>query len=429
MSIVMSEITTKKNIMKATTCVTLRKNYKRVDNSLTVCLRLTINRRSMFYSLNIAVQECDFDKRKQRVKTNAINSYNKNLIIESTKQRADKIILDYAIKQEHLTILDFEKLFKIDVNQNKNMSFYQFAEKELIRRVDFAKSNKIKYNVLLRKLKQFKSSLTFDDINYNFLNSYVFYLQTVHKNKQNTVCKEIKLIKALYNEVQKQGLVDENKRLTYSIGWEETEIVYLEENEIKRISDLLTKEKINSKLKNVITYFLFACFTGLRYGDIIKLQIANVREDFEAIMLVNEKTGKNQILHLIEPAKKILNSCLINKGINDKIFKTYSNQKTNDYLKDICKIAKVNKNISFHKARHTFATLCLSNEVPIETVSNQLNHSSIKMTQVYAHLTNEKIKKDFKVMDKLFKRIVLKVPPAPKGRLGFSLPATRNSAG
>lgn len=387
--------------MNSTIHITLRTNCIRKDLSQSVCLRLTINRKSIYYSLGVSAKTEDFDIKKQLIKKSAFDSYNKNLVIESSKQKAKKIIFDYKLNEKQLTFSEFKNLFR-PAPESKSTSFYDFAEKEAIRRVELSAGSKKRYKSSFKKLKEFRSELNLNEVDYNFLHSYVFFLKG-KGNKHNTICNDVKSIKVLFNEAQRQKLIDENKRLIYPMGWEETEEIHLEGNEIKRINNLLLKDNLSDTMRNIITYFLFACFTGLRFGDIVNLRYSNVNENFDSLSLVDQKTGKNHNAHLIEPAKKIVEKLIVkeNSKINPKVFKTYSNQKTNELLKVVAEMAEINKKLSFHKARHTFGTIAISNGVPMETVSHQLNHSSIKMTQKYAHLTDAKRKNDFKGLDNL----------------------------
>ncbi len=149
--------------------------------------------------------------------------------------------------------------------------------------------------------------------------------------------------------------------------------------------------------------FIFSCFTGLAYVDVANLTTDNIRKSFDGklwIMTKRQKTNEQSNILLLDIPLKILKKY---KGTqpNDRLLPVSSNQKTNAYLKEIGNICNINKNISYHLARHTFATtVTLSKGVPIESVSKMLGHAKLQTTQIYARITNEKVSNDMKVLSR-----------------------------
>ena len=166
----------------------------------------------------------------------------------------------------------------------------------------------------------------------------------------------------------------------------------------EEIGKLLRKNFTISRLELVRDIFLFSCFTGLAYIDVTALKPEHIvtLNGVQWIISKRIKTG-TPINVILSPAAKML----IKKYENDPrrknhIFPNYSNQKTNLYLKEIATACGIDKELTFHMARHTFATLTLSKGVPIESVSRMLGHTNIKTTQIYARITNKKIENDMK---------------------------------
>lgn len=151
-------------------------------------------------------------------------------------------------------------------------------------------------------------------------------------------------------------------------------------------------------LRQVRDIFVFQCYTGLSYIDIKRLESIHIHQDDKGELwfkMDRQKTGVSFAIPLLNPALRILKNYTEDGSINPLLFPVLSNQKMNDYLKIIQEIAGLQKNLTTHLARHTFATtITLSNNVPIETVSRMLGHTNIRTTQIYAKVLDLKIESD-----------------------------------
>lgn len=169
---------------------------------------------------------------------------------------------------------------------------------------------------------------------------------------------------------------------------------YLTEKEVEKI---IKKKFATDRLNNVRDIFIFSCFTGLAYIDVKNLTEDNLRTGFDGklwIMTHRQKTDTNVNVPLLDIPLKIL-AKYKNNLPNKVLLPVLSNQKMNSYLKEIGDLCGIDKNLTFHLARHTFATtITLAKGVPIETVSKMLGHTNIQTTQIYARITNSKISND-----------------------------------
>ena len=163
-------------------------------------------------------------------------------------------------------------------------------------------------------------------------------------------------------------------------------------------------EMPSKRLGVVRDAFLFSCFTGLSYGDVCKLTTNEFKCEGNDVWLITKrnKTGTDVRLPLMDVPLRIFNKYVENR-VSERIFPLMSNQKVNDYLKEIAAICGIEQRVTFHLARHTFATtVTLEHGVPIETVSKLLGHTDIKTTQIYARITKRKIESD---MNRLKKKL------------------------
>jgi len=188
----------------------------------------------------------------------------------------------------------------------------------------------------------------------------------------------------------------------YKIRLKRVDRGYLTDSEIQQI---IEKKFVSSRLEQVRDVFIFSCFTGLAYIDVKQLTTNQICTSFDGkqwIMTHRQKTDTNVNVPLLNIPLAILKK-YNGKLPNGQLLPILSNQKLNSYLKEIADLCGINKNITFHLARHTFATTTtLSKGVPIETVSKMLGHTNIKTTQIYARVVNEKISVDMQILsDKL----------------------------
>ena len=188
----------------------------------------------------------------------------------------------------------------------------------------------------------------------------------------------------------------------YKIRLEKVDRGYLTEDEIKII---LKKKMVSERLEQVRDVFIFSCFSGLAYVDVANLKEDNIRKSFDGnlwIITKRQKTNTDVNVPLLDIPKMILEKYK-GKLPNGKVLPIISNQKLNAYLKEIADVCGIKKNLTFHLARHTFATTTtLAKGVPIETVSKMLGHTNIETTQIYARITNNKISNDMQGLDKKF---------------------------
>lgn len=173
----------------------------------------------------------------------------------------------------------------------------------------------------------------------------------------------------------------------YKIKLKKVDRGYLTEEELTKI---MIKKFPTKRLEQVRDVFLFSCFTGLAYIDVKRLSKDDIRTSFDGNLWILTKRKKSDVAVTV-PLMKIPQKILAKyEGAlpEDKILPVLSNQKMNAYLKEIADVCGITKNLTFHLARHTFATtVTLSKGISIETVSKMLGHTNIQTTQIYARIT------------------------------------------
>src|SRR5690554_754633 len=229
----------------------------------------------------------------------------------------------------------------------------------------------------------------------NFLRRNVAQIQKSRPLTNNGVMKHLERLKKLLNLAVKLEWVDRNPFARFSIHFVKYERHYLSEKEL----DLLIKSELKHTYQNrTKDIFIFSCYTGLSYIDVKKLTKNDIVKGIDGknwIFTKRHKTDNPIKIPLLDVAENIILKYKEEMKNKDELLPVYSNQKLNQYLKEVAKELKIKKHLTFHSARHTFATtVTLSNGVPIETVSKLLGHTRLSTTQIYAKVLESRISSD-----------------------------------
>lgn len=240
-----------------------------------------------------------------------------------------------------------------------------------------------------------RSDLYLREINLGFMHAFHNYLLIERSMCQNTTTKHLKFVKKIMNIAIANGLISYNLINTYKVEREAVDIDFLDEEELRRIINFDTPIPRFERAKDM---FLFGCFTGLSYIDIKTLRAEHFEKDEQGRIWIKKKRVKTGILSripLLPIAKLILEKY---KG-EKTILPIQDPSDINKYLKDIAILCHINKHITFHTSRHTFAsTVTLANNISLEVVSKMLGHTNTRMTTHYAKLIDKSIGEQ---MDKL----------------------------
>lgn len=242
-----------------------------------------------------------------------------------------------------------------------------------------------------------KNDLDIQDLTFEFVTDFEFWLKSIRNCSHNTSVKYISNLKKIIHICLKHGWIQRDPFTGYKMNKREVIREVLTQDEINRITQ---KNFSTDRLTVVRDIFLFSCYTGLAYCDVKKLKRNEIATgiDGEAwIFTQRTKTDAPSRIPLLKPALDILkkyenNPLCLGK---DSLLPISSNQKMNAYLKEIADLCGVSKKMTFHTARHTFATtITLTNGVPIETVGKMLGHRNLKTTQHYAKILDKKVSDD-----------------------------------
>jgi len=268
---------------------------------------------------------------------------------------------------------------------------------------EFEKSTLQRYETALMHTKDFMqwqhnvSDIPITKINFEFLNDFEYYLRSVRKCANNSAIKYIKNLGKIVRICLGNGWLTIDPYLNYKPKTKKVHRVVLTKEDLTAIAE---KEFSVDRLRLVRDIFLFSCYTGLAYVDVKKLKRSEMAKGIDGDLWIHtnrQKTDTLSRIPILPAALKVIEKYEDNPQciVDDLLLPVMSNQKMNAYLKEIADLCGISKLLTFHIARHTFATtVTLNNGVPIESVAKMMGHTSIKTTQIYAKVMDHKISSD-----------------------------------
>lgn len=383
--------------MKATFKIEMRKDYATKDGKRPICLRYTANRRTTLISLNILIKPRHWNKVSCTVRDTEPRSYYYNKAISEFYQKADTIIMENFFKP--LSISQF--IEKIKDKSFGNTDFYVFIENEIELLKKVRASGTIEnYNKLINTLKAWKPTLSFHEITLDFIQQFHNHELEVG-NLPSTIYKKHANFKFLIGiAVDKEKIAKtpyEKFEIKKNIKAQNNDI--LTEDELKKLQDAYDKKKYSKGKQEVLREFLFACYTSLAYAEYSIVTFADIKlikiDTGEYYPLLTNERTKTDITYKIPIVSPKVVAMIGEGEPSQNIFSPISNQPTNRYLKSIMKDLHIEKEMTFHRARHTFRTIAARkgiNDGIAERIMGHAEGNEIK--DIYIHLHDEDIIKE-----------------------------------
>lgn len=405
----------------------IRRDRIKKNGKASIMVRITINSKEVLFSTRLDIEPEFWNPKTAKVEGKSIYAQQINNGIDNIRA---SLIKEYHKLYEFETNITAEKLrntyLGYEPNRKTLLQLFDQQNKnaEKIINKGLAKSTVDKYKLSQRRTEEFlKTVYNISDIDLMkidnmFIVDFDNYLKSNMNCSFNTVSRYMRDLKKIILLAKNNGWLKCDPFINYKIRFKHVDRGFLTQKEIEALMSLQINDR---KLREDRDVFLFACFTGLAFCDIKSMTKQNIQtlfdEDLWLVFNRNKTKIKSDVPLLEIPLMIIDKYSGILKGNN--ILPVSYSQKINKSLKKIATLCNIPKRISFHMARHTFATtLTLSKGVPIETVSKMLGHTSIKTTQIYARITNEKVRNDMKILSgKLKDNFYTKTGLAPSDKI------------
>lgn len=354
-----------------------------------VWLSFYINREKVNFSTKVSVDIKNWNDKKKCVGAGDKLAKDKNLIIENILARVNNVFVKYRLRDKKLTRTAFLKAYNRPDDYETFFEFISDYQKKESLKLEYST---YKTNIsVIKKLKEYNSSLYFDDITCDWLDEYYFYLMSELGNNQNTANKNMATIKKYVLAAYNNGYMDENPFKNWKIKKGIPSGDYLQESEIQTLMELYTSGELEYKYHKTLEFFLFLCFSSLHIGDAKGLTLEQFSNDtltYFRIKLKNRKPFPIQV-PISDPLRQLVRNIVGTRKKGPVFEELPADQTMNRYLKDIAAIAGIEKTITHKLGRHTFATYFLRKTKDITSLKEILGHSDLRETMIYAHVLNE----------------------------------------
>ncbi len=381
------------------------------NGEVPVLMKININGNRVVMNLQRSINPNDWDSARARAlgRTNEARIFNEYL--ETIRVKAHKKFTELLAYTDEVTpqmlrdaILGVKSAKSkqiIDIWQDYVADLFKLIGKEVTRATYQKHSRAMRYFEEFLKKKYQAPDVSIKSVNYQMIQQFSIFLKTDKECNHNTTIKFLQNLKTVTRLSIRSGWLLKDPFNGISLTLKEVDRPYLSHEEIER---LIAFNSPFDRLNRVRDFFVFSCFTGLAYIDVSKLKRSEIEGNEESgfwIRTRRQKTGGRANIPLLDIPMSIINnySRLELLRANDPILPILSNQKMNAYLKELADLCGIEKQLSFHVARHTFATtVTMMNGVPIETVSKMLGHKNLQSTQHYARIVDKKVGDDMKLL-------------------------------
>lgn len=376
--------------------IILRKDVPRKDGTCLLCLQCFIDKKRVVLNLNIAIHPDHWLEREQRIDPVAYGNRKKadslQRIIDDALARATDISTRYYLMRKRITPELFREEF---LQEGLQEDFLRWMEKEIPKLAGQRSPGTVKwYWNAWKHFRSYRPAVRFSDMNYQCIMQFDNYLRSRAGLQLNTRYVAHKVIKTFINHAIRSGIRMENPYREYKIRQEYHERNYLADDEIAALRRLYDGGRLAREQQDILGAFLFCCNTGLRISDIKRMTCDDIIGD--ELVFVPAKTR-----HRLKVVRIPLNATArsyINVTAGN-LFVMHSDQNTNRQLKEVCHYAGITRKLSFHTARHTFATQFLRKGGKVEVLKELMGHSKLETTMAYVHIVNDEKKRQVMLMD------------------------------
>lgn len=381
----------------------LKKNEMRADGTVPILGRIRIGMSMVQFSAKVYVQEKLWDVKSGRAKGKSKAAQNANAELEKLCVAIHFAYKELKLKSDNVLAIDVKNSFQgIASEQDTLVKHYEHLNDKFYQKVGVSRSIDTykRYCVALNHLKNFLQKkynvrdMAFQSLNPTFVKAFDLYLRSDLQMASNTIVSIVARLHLVIKSAMDNGLIRQDPFMDYKYVTEPLVAKCLSEKEFNLI---LTTPLPKDNMNLVRDVFIFSCMTGLAFSDLRNLTPENMKQAEDGVWWIHtarKKTGTPCHIPLMELPLQLIEKY---RGISDKgrLFPMLSCSKTNINLKKIARICGIERCLTFHQARHTYASLItLSQGVPMDTVRELLGHRSWKSTRIYAHLTQEKIGAD-----------------------------------
>ena len=392
--------------MKSTfsTIFYLKRQAVRKDGTVPVMGRITVDGTQTQFSCKITIDPKVWDTKSGRATGRSAAAIEANRMLDNMRVSINKHYREIMDRDNYVTAEKVKNAFLglehrcrtlLQVFKQHNEDYEKMYEAGMK-----AKATLLKYQCVYRHLEEFiyqryhVRDIALKELTPAFISDFDIFLRTEKNCCTNTVWLYLCPLRTMVSIAISNEWLSRDPFRDYEVKKEQTTRYFLTKDEIRLLMDGKLK---NAKQELYRDLFVFCIFTGLSFSDMRNLSEDNIRTYFDEhlwISINRQKTGVQSNIRLLDIPKKILEKY---RGLREdgKIFSVPHYMTCLYGIRAVAKRCGITKHLTWHMSRHTMATeICLTNGVPIETVSSILGHKNITTTQIYAKITKEKLNQD-----------------------------------
>lgn len=383
----------------------IRKKGTSDPSTGTIYLRITVNGKRAEVSTMRKVSLSKWNAKANKVIGYSIEARQTNRHLDVIKNRIYEIYQNLLHEDMDVASAAIIRDEYVGVNKNQKLILELFEEHnqrmERLVGKDFSFRTLQRYKTTKKHLDRYiKTNYGSNDypvkkIDVKYLNGFIYFLKAEQSLSHNSALKYVAYFKKIVRVAYANGWLEKDPFYNFKLRPKIIDKEFLSKDELIK---LVQSNFSIPRLEQVRDVFIFSCYTGLAYVDVAKLREDDIVIGMDSRRWIKVKRTKTKTLSsipILPIAEQIISKYANLPRVHTKLLPVYSNQRTNGYLKEIADLTGITKKLTFHMARHTFATtVTLSNGVPIESVSKMLGHKSLKTTQHYAKILDTKLSED-----------------------------------
>jgi integrase len=399
------------------TVIFIARKVKNNEEESLIYSRLTLNKERREFGLRIRIKSKAWEPKAQKVigKNEEAKTINVQLeliankykrIFNEIKFNKGAVDLDEIISRYQGADGNVKRHTLLELFEKHNKRAYDLIGK------DYAKATYQRFHTTKLHVEEFlkskrKKDIELSDLNNGFLIDLGHYFKFKKDCNHNTTVKYIRIVMMIARLGIDYGWINKDPFSGFKQSLQEVKRGHLLDDELERLENTEIK---NNRIEVIRDMFVFCCYTGLAYADVSKLKPSNIITYPDGSLWINTSRTKTDVdsnIPLLPKAIEIIEKYKDHPETDVKgtVLPIRSNVKFNAYLKEVGDLCQIDKNLTTHLARHTFATtVTLNNDVPMETVSKMLGHKNIKTTQIYAKILDKKVGSDMKILQEKLSR-------------------------
>jgi integrase/recombinase XerD len=373
--------------------VVMRNDYTYADGTRTLYLQVFIDGQRRKYPMDIRLKPKDWhDERMAVRKSHGAEAADFNLVISHGLSRCADIAVKCRLEHSQITVGQFEKQYFTDQGESY-LDFWASRMEQM--KPQMAIGTWKHHRSVLKKVAHYCGDVAFSDVNHEWVSGFDRFLKKTYGNGFNTRAANMNKVRRYVNLAMAEGKMTKTPFDHYKISFQQGHRAVLSRDQLRSMVRLWEAKTLMRGRHVALQNFLLGCFTGLRIGDVYRVEKRMI-EGNRLVFMPQKTSARQKVIEI--PLTAMARTFIASGG--DHLAERLSEQKTNEYLKEIAEMTGIRQRLSFKAARHTFATIYLELGGSVEVLQRLLGHAKLTTTMVYVHIADARKEAEMGLFDK-----------------------------